>query len=224
MKATRLRALSCRHLRCHSARRRTLMFFRRMHISLARPVRSSCPAALYWDFSVFISCLMLWILTALWFFFWFSNHSAAMLTMIVVIACSFLSASPFAIASRICSTSSSNCFQSKVNASCRPFDPPPVRLDARGISLQHLEVLGTMGWLRAWHLLRLTRCNTCALCCFCSQQAFHPRSLDVLAYFTACTLLAHSRLSVAWVCYCCIHPTEVLILPPSRAPLGVFFH
>ena len=39
------------------------------------------------------------------------NLSAAMLTMIVVKACSFLSASPFAVASRIWSTSSSNCFQ-----------------------------------------------------------------------------------------------------------------
>ena len=48
--------------------------------------------------------------------------------------------------------------------------------------------------------------------------------MDVLADFTACTLLAHSRLSVAWVCYRCVRPTGVLILPPSRAPLGVFFH
>ena len=48
--------------------------------------------------------------------------------------------------------------------------------------------------------------------------------MDVFADFTACTLLAHSRLFVAWVCYRCVRPTGVLILPPSRAPLGVFFH
>lgn len=40
----------------------------RMHISWAKPMCSYSPASLYWDFSAFISHLMLWILTALMFF------------------------------------------------------------------------------------------------------------------------------------------------------------
>ncbi len=122
--AARFWALSRRRLRCHSAQRRILIFFRRMHISCARPVRSSSPACLYCCLRVFISCLMLWILSSRWFFRWdpleppsftsSPNRSAAMLTRIVVMACIFLSTSPLIVASRIWSTSMSNWFHSEV--------------------------------------------------------------------------------------------------------------
>ncbi len=123
MNAALFRALSRQRLWCHSARRRILILFRRMHISCTRPVHSSSPACLYYCFRVFISCLMLWILSSLWFFEWdpleppsfisSPNRSGAMLMMIVVMACIFLSTFPL-IVTRIWSTSMSNWFHSEV--------------------------------------------------------------------------------------------------------------
>lgn len=37
------------------------------NINWAEPMSSLSPALLYWDFSALFSCLMLWILTTLWF-------------------------------------------------------------------------------------------------------------------------------------------------------------
>ncbi len=65
IKVARLWALTWRRLLCHSAQW-TLILLRTMHINWDKPMRSSSPACLYWGFSVFVSCLMVCILSTLW--------------------------------------------------------------------------------------------------------------------------------------------------------------
>ena len=93
-----------------------------------------------------------------------------------------------------------------------------------------LEALGTVGYVRAWNLLRLIRCHTRSWHCALHHglpQAAHLGLMNLktcrifadLATFADCT---RSRLSICKGRFQKICPFEALILPPSRVPPGVF--
>ena len=93
----------------------------------------------------------------------------------------------------------------------------------------HTEALGTMGCFLAWVLLRLIRCGVCVLWHVLSLQAplsglVNLEASAVLADFTTSASCGHRCFSIA-SCRCCLaRQIGVLILPPSRAPLGWLFN
>ena len=87
----------------------------------------------------------------------------------------------------------------------------------------------TMWCLLAWVFLCLIRCGICALWHVHSLQAplsglVNLEALDVLVDFPTSASCGHCCFSVAICRYCLVRKIGVLILPPSRASLGLLFH